>query len=106
MKKTFLMLAMAATLTACSTTGKVEGAPQITQTDVKYDTYFTDRTMRYDFHHAGDSDNEYYYFDKLIREELTALAQSRRRYDRRRIYCQDLHISPFEPCLTPRAVKE
>lgn len=30
--------------------------------------YFTGNSMRYDFHHAGNSENEYYYFDKVVRE--------------------------------------
>ena len=30
--------------------------------------YFTGNSMRYDFHHAGNSESEYYYFDKVVRE--------------------------------------
>ena len=59
---------MAAAITSCSTTRKAESAEAIVQHDVNYSDYFTDKTMRYDFHHAGNSVNEYYYFDKLIRE--------------------------------------
>lgn len=68
MRRLFLILAMAAAITSCSTTRKAESAEAIVQHDVNYSDYFTDKTMRYDFHHAGNSLNEYYYFDKLIRE--------------------------------------
>lgn len=68
MKKKLPVLALAALFAACSTTNKLEGVPAIADHNVKYDNYFTANTMRYDFHHAGDSKNEYYYFDKLIRE--------------------------------------
>jgi len=68
MRRLFLILAMAAAITSCSTTRKAESAEAIVQHDVNYSDYFTDKTMRYDFHHAGNSVNEYYYFDKLIRE--------------------------------------
>ena len=66
MRRLFLILAMAAAITSCSTTRKAESAEAIVQHDVNYSDYFTDKTMRYDFHHAGNSVNEYYYFDKLI----------------------------------------
>ena len=69
MRRLFLILAMAAAITSCSTTRKAESAEAIVQHDVNYSDYFTDKTMRYDFHHAGNSVNEYYYFDKLIRED-------------------------------------
>lgn len=68
MRRLFLILAMAAAITSCSTTRKAESAEATVQHDVNYSDYFTDKTMRYDFHHAGNSVNEYYYFDKLIRE--------------------------------------
>ena len=68
MKKKLPVLALAALFAACSTTNKIEGVPAVADHNVKYDNYFTANTMRYDFHHAGDSKNEYYYFDKLIRE--------------------------------------
>ena len=68
MRRLFLILAMAVAIFSCSTTRKAESAEAIVQHDVNYSDYFTDKTMRYDFHHAGNSVNEYYYFDKLIRE--------------------------------------
>ena len=68
MRRLFLILAMVVAITSCSTTRKAESAEAIVQHDVNYSDYFTDKTMRYDFHHAGNSVNEYYYFDKLIRE--------------------------------------
>lgn len=68
MRQLFLILAAAVAFTSCSTTRKAERAEAIVQHDVNYGDYFTDKTMRYDFHHAGNSENEYYYFDRLIRE--------------------------------------
>lgn len=68
MRRLFLILATAVAFASCSTTRKAESAEAIVQHDVNYSDYFTDKTMRYDFHHAGNSVNEYYYFDKLIRE--------------------------------------
>ena len=68
MRRLFLILAMVVAITSCSTTRKAESAEAIVQHDVNYSDYFTDKTMRYDFHHAGNSVNEYYYFNKLIRE--------------------------------------
>lgn len=33
-----------------------------------FDDYFKNNTMRFDFHHAGNSTDERYYFDRVIRE--------------------------------------
>ena len=68
MKKTLLLLAMAALQISCTTTKDLGKAEPVTQQQINYDDYFASNTMRYDFHHAGDNSNEYYYFDKLIRE--------------------------------------
>lgn len=34
----------------------------------QFDKYFHDKTLRLDYYHCGDSDNESYYFDELIEE--------------------------------------
>ena len=68
MKRLFLMAVSLIAIASCSTTRNIEKAEEITQLQVSYSDYFTGKTMRYDFHHAGDYNNEYYYFDKLIRE--------------------------------------
>lgn len=68
MKKLFLLLALAATSVSCSTTKQLPPPVTPTLENVCYNDFFTEHTMRYDFHHAGDSSNEYYYFDRLIRE--------------------------------------
>lgn len=39
---------------------------------VDFDRYFFDRTMRFDFHHAGDAQHEQYYFDGLKAEPYWA----------------------------------
>ena len=41
---------------------------QETTAGISFTDYFTGNSMRYDFHHAGNSENEYYYFDKVLRE--------------------------------------
>ncbi len=66
MKRPFMLLALAAALFSCSTAR--QGTSTAVEENVSYSDYFTERTMRYDFQHAGDSSNERYYFDRLIRE--------------------------------------
>ncbi|MBQ3538352.1 MAG: peptidase M64 [Bacteroidaceae bacterium] len=46
--------------------------PQSIEENFNYQEYFTENTMRYDFHHAGNSNSEYYLFDRLKREGLWA----------------------------------
>lgn len=71
MKRTFLLLAASMLLFSCSSGRKVVELTRLVPAEkvtVNYDECFTGKTMRFDFHHAGDSENETYYFDKLIRE--------------------------------------
>lgn len=68
MKRLFLLAISALAIASCTTTKNVEKSTGITHDNVNYCDYFTGMTMRYDFHHAGDNENEYYYFDRLIRE--------------------------------------
>lgn len=60
-------MAAVALLLSC-TTQKSVVAGATSDTDIIYSETFTGKTMRYDFHHAGNSKNEYYYFDRVIRE--------------------------------------
>lgn len=39
---------------------------------VNFDDYFTPKTMRLDFYHAGDANSEYYYIDEVIEEPYWA----------------------------------
>lgn len=39
---------------------------------VDFDRYFFDRTMRFDFHHAGNAQHEAYYFDRIKAEPYWA----------------------------------
>jgi hypothetical protein len=39
---------------------------------VKFGDYFTEKTMRFDFYHAGDANSEYFYFDEIIEEPYWA----------------------------------
>ena len=68
MKKTLILFATVMLLFSCSSSVEMVKLVPTKSISVKYDVYFTGKTMRYDFHHAGDSNNEFYYFDKLIRE--------------------------------------
>ncbi|MBQ2126804.1 MAG: peptidase M64, partial [Bacteroidaceae bacterium] len=68
MKKRLLFMLAAAGLLSCSTSNKLANTPQICDEPVEYNEFFTGNTMRFDFHHSGDSRQEFYYFDKVIRE--------------------------------------
>ena len=66
-KHLFFALAIAAQL-SCSTGKELTTTQQTIDTNVNYGNFFTGNTMRFDFHHAGDSKEEFYYFDKILRE--------------------------------------
>ena len=34
----------------------------------KFEHYFLDKTLRFDYYHSGDSENDFYSFDELIEE--------------------------------------
>ena len=36
----------------------------------QYEKYFHDKTLRMDYYHSGDNNQEAYYFDELIEEPL------------------------------------
>ena len=38
----------------------------------QFDKYFHNKTLRYDYHHAGDSEKEFFFFDELIEEPYWA----------------------------------
>lgn len=40
----------------------------VAEAQVKFEEFFFDRTMRYDYYHSGDSKSEYYFFDGLKAE--------------------------------------
>ena len=68
MRKLFLSTLATAALLSCGTTKELTTSTQGIDNNVNYSEFFTDGTMRFDFHHAGDSKEEFYYFDKVIRE--------------------------------------
>lgn len=39
---------------------------------VNFDDYFVEKTMRFDYYHAGNVDSEFYYFDEIIEEPYWA----------------------------------
>ena len=67
MKKSFIYAMATAALLSCAT-GRETTATPVCDSNVSYGEFFTGKTMRFDFHHAGDSKQEFYYFDKVIRE--------------------------------------
>lgn len=54
-------------LAGCATTLK-NTSNALSVESIAYSDYFHDNTMRYDFHHGGNSFEEYYTFDKVRRE--------------------------------------
>ena len=68
MKKRVLYALATAALLSCGTSKQVTTAQPVSDNTVNYNEFFTGSTMRFDFHHAGDSKEEFYYFDKVIRE--------------------------------------
>ncbi len=73
MKKRYIILAAAALMFshAAAATAAI-GNNTDTETGIIYETHFTGNTMRFDFHHAGNSSTENYYFDRVIREGIWA----------------------------------
>ena len=55
-------------LLSCSVKKEIANNYIPNNTTVIYNDYFTGNTMRFDFHHAGDSKDETYHFDRVIRE--------------------------------------
>ena len=39
---------------------------------VKFDDYFVNKTMRFDYYHAGDATSEHFYVDEVIEEPYWA----------------------------------
>ena len=68
MRKHLISALAIAALLSCSTGKELATTKQPIDTDVNYNEFFTENTMRFDFHHAGDSKEEFYYFDKVLRE--------------------------------------
>ena len=68
MKKSTLFILATATLFSCNTSKELTSTQQPYDEKARYNEFFTGNTMRFDFHHAGDSKQEFYYFDKVIRE--------------------------------------
>ncbi|MBR3976929.1 MAG: peptidase M64 [Bacteroidaceae bacterium] len=67
MKKQLTLLMAALLLLSCSAKRAAEKT-SAADSDVNYSEFFTGKTMRFDFHHAGNSTSEYYYFDRVLRE--------------------------------------
>ncbi len=40
----------------------------ISYSQINFDDYFEDKTLRFDYFHSGDKENDYYSFDELIEE--------------------------------------
>lgn len=72
MKKAYLILALLPMFMSCATKKEIANTYIPDNTTVAYNDFFTENTMRFDFHHSGDSKNEMYHFDKVIREGVWA----------------------------------
>lgn len=72
MKRTYLVLTLLLTLLSCSVKKEIANNYIPQESRIAYNDYFTGKTMRFDFHHSGDSKSEMYHFDKVIREGVWA----------------------------------
>lgn len=71
MKRILISSLLLVALISCST--KREIISNYTQNGaIAFEEHFTGKTMRFDFHHAGDCSNEMYHFDRVIREGVWA----------------------------------
>lgn len=72
MKRTYLVLTLLLMLLSCSVKKEIANNYIPQESRIAYNDYFTGKTMRFDFHHSGDSKSEMYHFDKIIREGVWA----------------------------------
>ena len=72
MKKAFLIFTCSLTLLSCSVKKEITSNYIPSNTNIAYNDYFTENTMRFDFHHSGNSKDEMYHFDRVIREGIWA----------------------------------
>ena len=72
MKKVYILTAIMATLLSCGTQKNAGSVAPIAGKKIVYNDLFTGKTMRFDFHHAGNSTTEQYFFDRVIREGMWA----------------------------------
>lgn len=68
MKKILVISAALFATLSCSTHKTAVVSDTQEKAKIEYGKYFTGNTMRFDFHHAGNSQYEMYYFDRVIRE--------------------------------------
>ena len=72
MKRFYLVSALLLTLFSCSVKKEITNSYIPNNTEIAYEKYFTEKTMRFDFHHSGDNNSEMYHFDRVIREDAWA----------------------------------
>ena len=72
MKKVYILTAIMATVLSCGTQKNAGTVAPIAGMEIVYNDLFTGKTMRFDFHHAGNSTTEQYFFDRVIREGMWA----------------------------------
>ena len=68
---TVLFLLSLPLFTSCSSS-KMAANANAAEESIVYGDYFTGNTLRYDFYHSGNSSNEYYTFDCVMREGVWA----------------------------------
>lgn len=72
MRKAYFILALLPILFSCSIKKEITNNHIPQNAYVAYSEYFTENTMRFDFHHSGNCDCEMYHFDRVIREGIWA----------------------------------
>ena len=70
MKKIILLIVSVFVLLSCAV--KREIVVGVNSAVVEFEKFFTGNTMRFDFHHAGNFENEMYFYDRVIREGVWA----------------------------------
>ena len=77
MKKIFLLAALALLMASCSQPSKQQAAAVKTDStkaeiqvvdngNVSFDQYFSDKTMRLDYNHSGNSKEEHFATDRIL----------------------------------------
>ena len=68
MKRILCIITTTALLFSCASKKEAAVTPVPVDENIAYNEFFTGNTMRFDFHHAGNSSTEQYFFDRTIRE--------------------------------------
>lgn len=67
MRRSTLLFSALLLICSCATVKEAEQSA-VRQQAISFNDYFNDRTMRFNFHHAGDACEQHYYYDNVMRE--------------------------------------